>query len=335
MTGFLKTLFAFLIFNLLLAFCFVSVYVFYYNIGFDDIPAPNLSDSYSYNEKMSFLRKAENKQDIISIGSSMSLNNLHSETITKRFGTESYMNLSSWGMSMKDVYLLFATQSEIHMPKVLIIASGVMDFYEQDKTVKYEILEDYLISEDIYQIYYHLSTFRLKYYIKNFKYAKKVRSCINEYEYLGFDAFGGVNLEGENFQIDQTRWNSDYLGYDSIFSQQYAYLDSISNFCASNKIDFLFFQSPYRQGLYSGLDEVKLTRLKKHFSDVQKIIDKYGHTFVKGQNIDWEDDLFIDGTHFNMEGAKLFSEYCFDEVETNLSLQEFLTLGVLHERKTH
>jgi hypothetical protein len=74
----------------------------------------------------------------------------------------------------------------------------------------------------------------------------------------------------------------------------------------------LFFQSPYRKGLYSNFDSAKLKLLTDHISKVESILGSYQHTFINANNSLWDDDLFIDGTHFSAEGAKLFTKYCFE-----------------------
>jgi hypothetical protein len=281
------------------------------NITIKDIPAPDLSDSYSYNEKLEFLRKHPRNADIITVGSSLSLNNLDSKTITEELQSKSYLNLSSWGMSMKDIFLLLKMQSEIHVPRVLIVASGIMDFQATEKNVKYSVVRDFLRSDNSAQIFYHLKCFNLKYYISNFKYARKVRSIPNSYDYLGYDDYGTINIGKKDFRISELRWKKDYLNA-KLSQVQYAYLDSISVFCKKNEIKFLFFQSPYRKGLYSNFDSAKLKLLTDHISKVESILGSYQHTFINANNSLWDDDLFIDGTHFSAEGAKLFTKYCFE-----------------------
>jgi len=315
MSRFVKKLFLFFVFNLLLTIGLSVSYLVYYKITFTDIPPPNFSNSYSYNEKMKFARKASIRPDVIAIGSSMSLNNLDSETIKKRLNTDSYLNLSSWGMSLKDIYNLLKIQSEIHKPHTLIMSSGIVDFQEVDKNVDYVTLEEYLRSNEKEEILFHLKCFNLKYYISKFKYAKFVRASVHEYEYLGYDKYGAVNFIGKGFQIDSSRWNRDYMNFDSIETSYYSYLDSITTFCKNKNISLLFFESPYRKGLYSKFDAEKSERLNSHIQKAEGIVNNDDHIFVNANEIMWEDTLFVDGTHLNAMGAKLFTEYCLDKVK--------------------
>ncbi len=310
---YLKNVLLFLFCAFIISTGLIAGYFVYYGISPKDIPAPDLSESYSFNEKMEFLRKRDKNADIVAIGSSMSLNNLDSKTVIEQIGSDSYLNLSSWGLSMKDIFLLLKVQSEIHHPRVLITASSVLDFQMADKNAKYDVLKLFLYSSDLGQLYYHLRFFNFKYYLINFKLASQVRSVANNYEYLGYDQFGAVNLTGNNFQIDEERWNRDYLNASRFLPKEYDYLDSISNFCDRNKIKFIFLQSPYRTGLYSHFDNDKMKVLKEHISKVQDIINQHHQTFIDANKSVWNDSLFVDGTHFNKKGAEAFTRYCFSK----------------------
>jgi len=301
-----------MLFNL----CCIVLYVVYFKISVNDIPAPNISNSYSFNEKMEFLRKKKIDADIIVIGSSMSLNNLYSKTITDELHSTSFLNTASWGMSIKDDFLLLKRLSEIHKPSTLIIASNTIDFSQTDKKVDYVSLKQFLESNNFASLFYHIKNFNLKYYFTNFRYAKKVRSCKNEYEYLGFDRCGTINFDSTDFKINIDRWNSDNLSTET-FSHQYSYLDSISSFCKSKNIKLLFFQSPYRNGLYSTFDLNKLNNLKSHIDKIGFILKRNNQIFINANDVIWADQLFVDGIHFNKFGAKKFTEYCFDKIKAH------------------
>lgn len=289
-------------------------YILTYKITVYDIPAPRLSDSFSLNEKIEFIRKNNKSAEIIAIGSSICLNNMHSKTIVQRLHSDSYLNTSSWGTTMQDNYLLLKILCEIHTPNTLILASNITEFQLPSKKIDSSLLKNYLISSDFISNLYYLKCFDLRYYIDNFKYAKKVRSSKNDYEYLVFDEHGGVNLDGTNFKIDMKRWNT---GFESgeIIDDNYLYLDSISSFCKSNNIELLFFQSPFRNGLYSSFDNSKLAALKLHVRKIESILETDQHVFIDSNMHLWGDTLFIDGEHLSSKGAESFTEYCFDKTD--------------------
>jgi hypothetical protein len=311
--------------KLVLFFGFVSVALFflsascffYFGNTLNDIPPPHISNNYSFNEKMEFLRKAKKKADIIAIGSSVSLNNLYSQTIINEFHSTSFLNTAAWGISMKNNFYLIKVLNEIYKPSTVIIASSIKDFSAIEQKVNYDRLSSFLYTNGISVIGYHLKNFSFRYYLTNYGYAKKVRTNSTDYEYLGFDKYGTVNYDSTGFNINTIRWNTDYLTTE-IETSSYAYLDSLSQFCKSHQIKMLFFQSPYRVGLYSTFDSTKINTLKKHITRVETILKKNNQIFVNATEITWEDNLFIDGAHFNKYGAKCFTEYCFDKVHKTM-----------------
>ena len=314
MAHFIKKIITFFLYCLLLTAALFLCYILEYRITLNDIPAPHLSDSFSLNEKLSFIRKNKKTPQIIALGSSICLNNLDSKTITERLHSDSYLNASSWGMTMEDNYVILKILYKIHKPATLIIASNITEFQLSPKKINYSILKNYLLSSDLISNLYHLKCFDLRYYIENIKYAKKVRSCKNEYEYLVFDKFGGVNLDGTNFKIKANRWNADFECGKIIYNN-YLYLDSISTFCKSKNIKLLFFQSSFRKGLYSHFDSSKVKELKAHIEKVEEILKRDDHIFINSCATLWNDDLFVDGEHLNIKGAKSFTEFCFDKIE--------------------
>src|SRR3954462_10877396 len=100
MSSFLKKIVLFFSLCILLSMIIIGGYAFKYHVSCKDFPAPALSDSYSLNEKIEFLRTTEKNIPTLAIGSSIALNNLHSETVAKRIPGGKFVNASSWGMNM-------------------------------------------------------------------------------------------------------------------------------------------------------------------------------------------------------------------------------------------
>jgi hypothetical protein len=281
-----------------------------------DIPAPNLSNSYSFNEKMLFMN-GQNKAmnlDVLAIGSSLTLNNLQSISVTEILNTENFVNASSWGLGMKDNFHLLKVLNEIYNPKELIMVINLIDFQNKNKhvNIKFNYLKDFLSTN--FSFIYHLKTFNLEYYFDNIRYSQKVRNCINDYEYLGFDKYGGVNFCAEDFKIDITSWNGD-SEFSDLDVDQYQYMDSIASFCNNKAIKLYVFQSPFRQGYYLNIDETEKKMVHSHSEMIQKIINKYNISFANSLDRTWSDSLFVDVKHLNDTGAKLFTEYCFEKIE--------------------
>src|SRR6185295_12502519 len=313
MSSFLKKLGLFFLLCVLLTGAIAGAYAFVYHVSCRHFPSPPLSDSYSLNEKLEFLRMSKKDVPVLAIGSSIALNNLHSETVAKRIPGGNFLNTSSWGMNMSDNYALLKTVYEVYHPKTLIIASSISEFELPAKKADYKLVEKYLTASSVEASLYHVKCFNLRYYMDNTKYKKLVTSVKNQYEYLVFDQYGGVNIDDTDFKIDERRWKADF-DKKRMSQANYDYLDSISSFCKSRQIRLLFFQSPFREGIYSNLSDEKSADLKAHVNRISAILERDEHQLIDANKVLWNDSLFIDGEHFSAKGAKAFTEYCFDQL---------------------
>lgn len=301
MKKFLKTS---LIFFGILIFPFVLALI----VLHDYIPAPKITNSYSFNEKIKFVEIKENKQaDYIAIGSSMTLNNINSDVVTELLSTKSYLNLSSWGLRIKDDYILIKRLFEIHKPKTLIIVSIIIDFGPSGLEYNVDDIYDYIDSEN--EIKYQFKYLELKYFFKRLVTNRINYNTNKIYASLNFDKYGGVALEPDGFEIKKSRWN-EKLSYEYIDIQNYLYLDSISSFLTEKNVELIFVQTPLREGL---LDDYYTTNLEKHVNKIQPILHKYGHTFCNANNDTWPDSLFVDYAHMNSTGTEKLSKYWIDE----------------------
>lgn len=303
MKTFLKQLSFFFLFTIAITISVVSVYAYKNKISFRNIPAPNVSNSISYNEKILFIRNK--KADIISIGSSMCLNNLHSGTIVDSLNSDSYLNLASWAQNIEEDYNLLRIYSSFYKPAMVIICSNIRDFRMETKLIDYSYVRYYLGS-NIRFIYSFLKKLNLNYYTVNIKYKKIYTSSNKIYHSLIYDKYGAVLLDTTNFQMRQARWNNDTV--KNGYQYNYRYLDSISNFCKHNNIKLLFIQSPFREGLAKRI--ANNTILLNHIYKVKKIVTFYGQTCINSNEETWPDSLFVDADHFDERGARKFTQYC-------------------------
>jgi hypothetical protein len=281
-------------------------------------PAPNLSNSYSFNEKMEFINKnIKAKQiDVLALGSSMSLNNLHSPTIVKELKTDSYLNTASWGQNMEEDYAMLRLLDKLYQPRAIIITTNFIDFAKSTKTFRYDLLEDYLYARKYPSLYYYLTTFDLSYFAKQSKIAELVRENPDTYEYLGFDKYGGVNLSIAQAKFNARRWDGDSLNAKDGVPVQYQYLDSISNYCVNKNIRLYFLQGPFRHGYWSRIDQQQKDVVLNHIAKVQaQLAHKKGVSFVHTE-IEWDDALFADFIHLNATGAQRFTEQCLRQANS-------------------
>jgi hypothetical protein len=297
----------------LLLFSAVVTRLFFLKTGvrLKDIPPPNFSNSIAFNDKLLFIQNK--KADVVSIGSSMTANNMDSETIVKQFNTESYLNTASWGVCMKDIFLLFKSYSQFHKPKVCIMSSNLIDFEDKKIAIDNEQLYNFISSDKSENCFFYFKKINVSYYanysitLKEYKHNKTI------YEYLGYDKYGAVLLDSANFQITKERWNQPT--FTAPQEPQYAYLDSLSTFCKNNDIKFYFFESPFRAGLYES-EHLDTHTIQKHVNRVRALLEARGQFFVDSNIKIWKDSLFLDAIHFHKRGAQMYTQYCFDNLNT-------------------
>ena len=302
-----STILLFNLFIFFISFCIVFIYGVWNNVSFKNFPPPELSDSYSFNDKISFAKNQ--KADIISIGSSLTLNNISSDVVVNHFKTISYLNLASWGICMEDAFKILQFYYKFHKPKKLIIASNLFDFNSGPKKFNSEELYDFMNSK--FSITYHLKHMNLKHYINNFGSNVKVKNGRVFYLPIPYDKYGGQGLDTIRHLKS---WNDPCIN-PIVENSHYVYLDSISKFCLSKNIELYFFQSPTRNSLFN--DSNRLIT-NNHINRIGKILSRKNQFFVNSNNQFWNDYLFVDGIHLNATGAKVFTKYCFEYLKKHI-----------------
>lgn len=322
---FLKNTFIFFLVTLFVSVVPFIVYMHVTGLSSSELPALKITNSFSYNEKALFLR---NKQaDILTIGSSVSLNDIHSLSITNYSKSNSYLNLSSWGLSVRDIFELLKTYSSIHKPNKLIIASSVFDFTNNDKVIDYKDLRVYLTSSGYNSLFFKY--FNLFYSLSEMSQKKegKDESFHNTRTTLINDSFGAVLIRKDAMTIHRLEENlAKDVGLMDIFvdnkvsklyEYNFNYLDSISIYCRVNKIQLYFFQSAIRGKLYEGLKQNVINKLNTHIDRERMILLRNNHHFVDCTDRVWNDSLFVDSYHLNAIGAPIFTTYCLGKSTFN------------------
>ena len=313
MKVFLKYLFLFALFFG----CFLAVifWVWLKNNQLDllPLPAPNLTNSYSMNDKFDFARGK--KADVLAIGSSMTLNNLDSKVVMAELGTGSYLNLSSWGMSMSDIYQCLLAYSDFHLPSTVIISSTIGDFTVTNKDLKEGRIKSFLRSSNYTYPFYFLPNFNLKYYATNYPYSRKVKTDSTSYEFLRYDSYGALLYNPNYLKKSPARWNAA-IGQNPE-EIQYLYLQKIAEWCQAREIRLLFFQSPVREGMFSDkVNPVSREKIEKHMARVSKIIFEHHQELADAGRQDWNDSLYADNLHFYDFGAERYTQFCFRNLKT-------------------
>ena len=312
MRKFIINIFKFLLFpTIIIGIIFFTIIK---KIGLENLPALNFSSSYSYNEKIRFLKNKSNSPSIIAIGSSMTLNNLDSDIVVKELKDDEYLNVSSWGLRISESYKLLKELYGIYEFNQFISVINIGDFEKGSKKIDYSFLKYYLTNNILKTIYTTIYNFDLDYYYKNIDYVNYTRKCYKDYEYLNYDDFGMVKFNRDGFNINNERWLDNHL--DKVLdNSEYLYLDSISNFCLKHNIKYYVFHSPHRDGLIQDLNLFEKKKYHLHLKKIDSIMNNKQH-YVNSNRNRWNDTLFVDGIHLDEIGAKLFTQYCFEEIKT-------------------
>ncbi|MDO5342768.1 MAG: hypothetical protein Q4F69_10015 [Bacteroidia bacterium] len=263
--------------------------------------------SISFDSKIYDLKNKNFKTiDNIAVGSSMTLNNLNTTTLMKYLKNETYYNVSSWGQDINVDYEMIKILTHRYSPHRIIMVTCANDFYcdnlDCKNSVKNYLSKDYL---DIpYMMIYKINS---KFYDSDEDY-RNCRNATDDYTNLNYDECGGIELKVYGDNISSKRWNTTSTFNFAKDKECYESLIKICEYLKSENIDLLLINTPVRRHYYcNNYDDVE-----KHVLLCDSIVKSYG--FFYSNEIDFEkynDSLFSDCSHLNVEGAKLFTdEFC-------------------------
>lgn len=244
---------------------------------------------------------------VIALGSSMSLNNLHTKTIREKID-QRYLNISSWGQTIEEDYFLLQLFTKYFNPNRLLISSNFMDFNSSPKKINYHLTEEYLTDNSQLNIDWIKFNDLFTYF--EYRYLNK-----HDYSSLQYDESGGINFSKEKFNISRERWQGYHIKTIKPDNPNYLYLDSIAHFCKEKGIKFTFILSPLRTGYYSKLDGKSLIDLYQHKTKVRMIMEKNDQLFVDTHDKSWSDSLFIDYSHLNSDGAEKLTQLLIGKIK--------------------
>jgi hypothetical protein len=304
MTKFIKKLFLFII---LITIILSGAFYYFYKIGGDDLPAPNLSNSISFNEKIDFIKDKDlSKIEYIVLGSSMALNNIDSETMVKYCG-ENFLNLASWGFKISDSNQ-FVGNLINYFPnlKTVILSTNLMDYSDKrllEINIEYSkvkrVLNNYL------GIFTYLTNFNLKYFYNNSKENKQRTADNNSYQSLNFDRKGGVVISIKPDKIDPERWSKNLNDY-KISDYEVSNLIELIKILKEKKIELIIAISPLRPGSQNKEDYDAYTN---EINKIQNITVKENVKYINTNDFQiWDDSLFVDYAHLNKFGCSKYTE---------------------------
>ncbi len=278
-------------------------------------PAPRLTTNISLNEQLLHVKRIhegkvphnpDGKVNYLAVGSSMSLNNMHSRTVVAYFGDSNYVNTGSWSTRIHQTAKLTAMFINTLRPHTVILTSNMEDWmnfkdrYDAD-TIKFR---NYI--HDWTDVEAYMRTLRPSYYLREMERNKVRMTDPTYFDFLGFDKWGATSIDVPPERVEADRYVNTIPRPDQVEHELYPHLEWLAAHLAERNIRFIYIQSPYRDVDMS--DELS-TILAEHEARVQRILAAHGHTFITSTDRSWPKELFVDPSHFKEKGARMFTEY--------------------------
>lgn len=296
-----------LIGSIIFVLLFMSLYISIPRLATHNQVLIRFTNSISFDAKIYETRRlTEDNYDYIALGSSMTLNNLNSNTL-QGFLNESgdqFYNFASWGTTIQDNETWLEILLEKYNPKGVIMFSSMEDFEGNNKPIDKEDVSAYIRGRQQSSFYLKHSVFNDLTYMNEYK---ELAGDTLSYDSLHFDGYGGVNLAVYTDSIEANRWNKTFSEVYEENNIQYEALKTISKLLKEKDIDFYFIQMPSRPNYVA--DENARNVLNQHVARCESIINETGQIFYNG--IDYElfsDFFFSDYTHLNVEGSMLITD---------------------------
>jgi hypothetical protein len=283
-------------------------------------PAPKLSRNVSLNEQLSRVKKVkegdwpyskEGRVNILAIGSSMALNNLHSQAVVDHFKDSSYLNTGIWGARISQTLALASLLIDELKPRTVILVSNMDDWIKgEDYAVDTSLFRRYLTQWNPIESYLH--TLKPVFYLREMERNKARAKDPGHFDHLQLDAWGGAPLNVPADRITEDRNRRAIPTRDNVNEDQYKALEDLSEMVASKGCRLIFIQTPYRDGLQT--EELR-SIVARHEARVRPIVEAHGHTYISTTDRSWPDEMYLDPSHFRADAALEFTRYALGKLE--------------------
>ncbi len=277
------------------------------------LPPPPFSGSISFDEKAVWLAERLDKPyDILAIGSSMTVNNLHPDA----FPDQAVINASSWGLKMQQTERFLDLLLDYYSLQTVLIITTAIDFegdYRGAEIYDEKKLRRFFEQRNLFKT--HLEYLSLHYLMSNAGAIKRDRVGRKTYYSLDFDRSGGVPLDliAEGFERLDERWNRPVTKESALDEANYKALKKIALLCQSKGAHLYLVQSPIRQDVLSPTDTTFLN--EKHWPRVKRVCEENGATFINLHGeLSLGEEHFADSDHLNRQGAIRFSREVYQRL---------------------
>jgi hypothetical protein len=267
----------------------------------DELPAPRLSSSISFNEKAKWLRSHGNHCDVLVLGSSLALYNIDTLYIKQNFSDKSIINAASFGMSISETNRLLEVLGPICKPKIIILGIAYSDFGEKSKFINFKNLENYLKGKDPL-FFSYIKEFDPQYYMSSYRDSKENLNNINYAFNLLFNESGGVLIRNTNKVIMGKFMSKESLNPKNIEIELNA-LNQIINYSKINNSKLLIVSTPIRKDI----EPLISTTAAPIFASVLSLLKKTDTPFYTYENLTLASSDYVDYAHLNSNGSRLIT----------------------------
>lgn len=267
--------------------------------------APVLTESISYDLKLDFIASQNaHHYDLLSVGSSINLNNLHSETLLQAFpeGT-SYLNLASFNANISNSFEILQALVARYQPKTVVMMSNHLDF----ESKKWQGLSLWQINKYLDHSlapYFYLRKFNFYSLLQRRRRTRRFMSDAraNMQQQLRYDAYGGVPLQVSKTNLNPKR--QDFIPITEIDSSQYHVLEKMADWLQQMEVKLIYVQSPLKISNCQTPDcqDFQL----RHIERCKTIIERNGHQFIDlYSGLTLPDSVFCDEAHLHFQGPQM------------------------------
>jgi hypothetical protein len=280
---------------------------------------PLISNSLSFDAKILEVKKIKLKHvDIMSIGSSVTLNNLDGRVIEDSL-QRPYYNFGAWGLQVGDLNHLIKSYTTTYKPKYVLYPSNFADF---EDSLNVTLPKDLYAGICLTPIYYLKNYTNYKDIIERKDQLDFYRKAYDNFIDLHFDNTGGILLNVSKKNADSIRvkfiYNLLNKFPDKYTPSAYKGLDSIALFLQQHKIKFVFIQYPFAG--YFIKTKQKQIFIQSHFNTCKKIVESRGGIYLNmEQACQYPDSLFADPLHFNSKGASFITKKIVSKLKLTMN----------------
>lgn len=278
--------------------------------------------SISYDIKIKFIRDkiATNNYDMYIVGSSMALNNIDSAILESSNVAEQVLNLSSWGMGASECLQLLKLM-DLSSVKRVVYASQFFDYVgDLDKVLDPDGLKKFLNGAKPYKSYFRNiaslpSSIWSTLDLRNQYHRKDAPNLV-------FDENGDVNYDGRYFLRDKARWavvpEVPETPLGDVF---FKHLIALQAYLAERDIQLTVTTNPYRKNILSKNKALE-NFFYEHTDYLAKLAGREGFIYVNAhRELKLNDDLFVDPSHLNSQGAEKITRLVVDKIRESDSFR--------------